>query len=70
MVEYLLLLATVFLITYLTMTVGPLKDNTNQIIENLKGSVQSVVKYGESRPVTEGSSDNPASPERLKPLHL
>lgn len=72
MVEYLLLLSVTFLIAYLMISRGPLKDTTLNIVEDIRNGLSSLVRYGEftAQPVEPPNPKYPGSPERLRPLHL
>lgn len=70
--EYLLLLAATFITAYI-MVRGPIGKFTNQMFANIFSGLQNLITYAEwssedMEDVTKGS--NPASPDRLKPLHL
>lgn len=71
MVEYLLLLAAAFISGYIIVT-GPLATFTSNMLGNIRGTVQNVVRTGEldAKGATPGQAGHPSRPERLKPLHL
>ena len=71
LVEYLLLLSAAFISGYVIVT-GPLSTFTTNMIANIKGTIQNVVRTGEldSSGQVPGQSGHPTSRTRLKPLHL
>lgn len=69
--EYLLLLAATFIAAYL-MVRGPIGKFTNQMFANIFSGLQNLITYAEwsSEEMEAPTGSNPASPDRLKPLHL
>jgi len=70
-VEYLLLLAVTFIVTYLSVT-GPFADFTVSLLENLRSGIRNTVQHGEwsAEPLDFDDLRHPASPVRHRPLHL
>jgi Flp pilus assembly pilin Flp len=70
-VEYLLLLAACFITAYL-MIRGPVATFTKDTLTNILFGIKNVVTHGEwsGEELEFAKKGHPASPGRLKPLHL
>ena len=70
-IEYLLLLAVVFIAAYLMMT-RPLADFTRQFLSDIRSGISNVIQHAEwsNEQIAVGNPRHPASRERFRPLHL
>lgn len=71
-VEYLMLLAVTFLVSYLVI-VGPMSNFTLLMIATIRSALINVVQNGELTPgevLQPGQAGHPGDPARTKPLHL
>jgi hypothetical protein len=70
--EYMLLLATTFIVSYLVIT-GPMSQFTQLMLATIRSALINVVQNGELTPGTvlqPGQAGHPGDPVRAKALHL
>lgn len=70
--EYMLLLATTFIVSYLVMT-GPMSQFAQLMLATIRSALINVVQNGELTPGTvlqPGQAGHPGDPVRTKALHL
>jgi len=70
-IEYLMLLALVFMTAYLTM-VGPFGDIAGWMLGDISNSIGNVIQNAEwsTERIEVGTPRHPSNPNRLRPLHL
>lgn len=69
--EYLLLMATTFLVSYLIMT-GPLSGFTRQLLIDIRAGIGNAITHAEwtDEPIERGKDKHPGNPSRVRPVHL
>jgi|GEM_PF-1153687 len=70
-VEYLLLMAVVFITGYLMMT-GPVATFTAGMIQNIRAVTGNIIRNAEldGESLTQGANNHPSDSRRLRALHL
>ncbi|MBI1859301.1 MAG: hypothetical protein HYR96_00070 [Deltaproteobacteria bacterium] len=70
-IEYLLLTATAFMVSYLIIT-GPLSSFTKTLLSDIRNGLGNVVEHAEwtTDSIEPGKGKHPGNPARLKPVHL
>lgn len=70
-VEYLLLMATAFLVSYLIIT-GPMANFTKQMLTDIREGIGNAVTHAEwtKDRFERGKDKHPGNPKRVRPIHL